>query len=181
MSDNILLHNSNPGRLNLDMTSVSYEYFDEWSFCDERVAIVGPGWQHLGGTDFQYTPDDEFVAFLSLEGLVQGTQYLISGMIEEFSGEEGHASIRIHAGDHDNEVYSIHPRDEGKLLAVIIDVGPDNTLLELAAWTNLTISKFVIRNLGIRPIPADFEDVTVLVDGDLNYLLDNNNSLITEK
>jgi len=181
MSDNILLREGVPGRLTLDLTNVSYEYFDTWTFCDERVAIVGPGWQHLGGTDFQYTPNDEFVSFLSLEGLEQGTQYLVTGLIEEFDGIEGKSSIRVHVGDHDNEIYSIHPRDEGKLLTIIVEPGAENTLFELAAWTNQTINKFVIRNLGIRPVPDDLNDITVLTDADLNYLLDNNNSLITNK
>jgi hypothetical protein len=180
MSDNILLkHEENDDTMHIGISQISYKYFDTWEFCDDRAVTVDPGWQHLGGTDFQYTPDAQFVSYLALEGIQSNVDYLITGFIEvmDTSVDPVKGAIKVYLGNHDNEVHTIRAEHEGQMLAIIAKAG-DSGLFEFGAWTNKTINKFVIRNLGVRPLPDDLDGETLLTDENLNYLLDSNNSLI---
>ena len=158
--------------------SVVSEYYDTWMYCDETPpAITGSGWKHLGGTDFQYTPGKELTPYLSFSGIIPGRQYLITGYIEIMDALPTRNSIRLFLGTDDVVVHSINNYDSGTPLVVIGSSGSVNDLFQLQAWSSDTITRFVVRDLTIQLVPED-SSIEALVDEDMKYLLDVDNTLL---
>ena len=156
-------------------------FYDTWMFCDPTPpAIIGDGWQHLGGTDFQYTPGIDLSPALAFSGIIPGRNYLITGYIEVMNSIPTRSSIRLLLGEDTETLHYINAEDTGTSLVVIGEAGTANELFQLEAWTNISITQFIVRDLAFRLIP---EDVTIeaLVDEDMRFLLDIDNSLLVSE